>query len=67
MFLDLNFGFFDVVRRRRDGVTMVDAGLLFGSVVVLVVSLIMTSAFFILNSKLEDENKSLKEQLKKFE
>ena len=46
---------------------MVDAGLLFGCVAVLAVSLIMTSAFFILNSKLEDENKSLKEQLKKFE
>lgn len=44
---------------------MVDAGLFTGSVVVMVVSLIMTSAFFILNSKLEDENKSLKEQLKK--
>ena len=63
----MNFGFFDAVLRRRDGVTMVDAGLLFGSVAVLAVSLIMTSAFFILNSKLEDENKSLKEQLKKFE
>jgi hypothetical protein len=46
---------------------MVDPGIAFGGLVVLIVSLIMTAAFFILNSKLEDENRSLKEKLKKYE
>lgn len=46
---------------------MISAGLAFSGLVVLIVSLIMTSAFFILNSKLEDENDRLKEKLKEFE
>lgn len=46
---------------------MISAGLAFSGLVVLIVSLIMTSAFFILNSKLEDENERLKEKLKEFE
>lgn len=46
---------------------MVDAGYVFAGVVILMVSLIMTSAFFILNIKLEEQNKTLKEKLKKYE
>jgi multisubunit Na+/H+ antiporter MnhB subunit len=46
---------------------MVDPGIAFAGLVVLIVSLIMTAAFFTLNSNLEDENRSLKEKLKKYE
>jgi hypothetical protein len=46
---------------------MVEPALAFAGVIVLVVSLIMTTAFFTLNSNLEDENRSLKEKLKKYE
>lgn len=46
---------------------MVDPGIAFAGLVVLIVSLIMTAAFFTLNSNLEDENRSLKEKLKNYE
>lgn len=46
---------------------MIEPALFFASVVILIVSLIMTTAFFTLNSNLEDENHRLKEKLKKYE
>jgi|Laugrefabdmm15dn_1035133.scaffolds.fasta_scaffold17964_2 hypothetical protein len=46
---------------------MVDQGVVFAGAIVLIVSLIMTAAFFMLNSNLEDQNRILKEKLKKYE
>lgn len=46
---------------------MIEPALFFGSIVILIVSLIMTAAFFTLNSNLEDENRRLTEKLKKYE
>lgn len=46
---------------------MIDPAIVLIGGVVLAVSLMMTAAFFILNSNLEDENRSLKEKLKKYE
>lgn len=46
---------------------MIEPALFFASVVILIVSLIMTTAFFTLNSNLEDENRRLNEKLKKYE
>lgn len=46
---------------------MVEPALAFAGVIILIVSLIMTTAFFTLNSNLEDENRRLKEKLKKYE
>lgn len=46
---------------------MVDAAFLYIGGVVLIVSLIMTGAFFTLNSNLEDENRRLRERLDEFE
>lgn len=46
---------------------MVDPAIVFGGAVVLFVSLILTAAFYTLNSNLEDENRRLKEKLKQYE
>lgn len=46
---------------------MIEPAVLIAGVVVLIVSLIMTAAFFTLNSNLEDQNNSLKEKLKQYE
>lgn len=46
---------------------MVDPAFVAGGAVVLFVSLILTAAFFTLNSNLEDENRRLKEKLKQYE
>jgi hypothetical protein len=44
---------------------VVDPLVFFAGAVVLIVSLAMTAAFFVLNSKLEDQNKRMREQLEK--
>jgi hypothetical protein len=46
---------------------MVDSGFIFVMGVILIVSLIMTAAFFILNGKLEEENRDLKERINEHE
>lgn len=46
---------------------MVDSTLVFAGGIVLIVSLIMSIAFFTLNGYLEEENTMLKEKLKKYE
>lgn len=46
---------------------MVESGFIFILAAILLVSLIMTAAFFTLNSKLEDENRRLKEKVSEYE
>lgn len=46
---------------------MVEPAFVAGGAVVLFVSLVLTAAFYTLNSNLEDENRRLKEKLKQYE